>query len=201
MGHACAILTFNASMDKNEIQRVCDDWGNANADLQERGYSLRGLGFPINFSKDQPIFDDYQSASEYLDKTFGDYKQTAVRYREYPCIGRTKRYDELSERLVVAKARLFDLEKPHYAGVSIKTIKCKHCGSSLATEYCGKSWDNNCPICRADLRPASKLDRIAKTNETIRDIKKALREEEQKAQKKMISKSTIHWAVACEVHS
>lgn len=199
MGHACSILTFDSKLSKEKIEKACDTWGDRNCDLEERNWIMGiGLGFPVRFTS--RIFDDYESAREYLDSTFGHYSQIAVQYREYPKISPSKKLNELNERLVKAKARLCDLEKPHYKGVSISTVKCKRCGSSLATSYCGMSWYNNCPICNADLRPESKLERIAKCKDSIKDIEKSIREENMKAQTKMKSKSKLKWAVACEVH-
>lgn len=199
MGHACNIMTFDSSMSKKDIQKKCDLWANRNCDLEERGWDLdRGLD-PIRFTS--KVFDDYESACEYLKGTFGHYDQTAVQYKVYPTAPMSKRYNELSERLVKAKARLWDLEGPHYKGVSIGTVKCKSCGSSLATAYCGKSWNNHCPICRSDVRPESKLEKIRKCKKSILEMESAIRDEEKKAQMKVASKAKLFWAVACEVHS
>lgn len=196
--HACQILTFDSKDSKEKITKICDDWANANCDHLEVGTGYHGLD-PITWTN--RIFDDEKSAMEYLDKTFGRYDETAVRFRRFPAIKPSKKITDLHERLVAAKARLFDLDNTdHYAGVSVKTIKCKTCGSTLATSYCGNTFHNNCPVCRSDLRPASKLERIAKAKQTVSDIEKTIREEEIKARNKVRDKSVLCWAVACEVH-
>ena len=195
--HACDILTFDTD-DKNKIQEECDTWGDYNCDPYERGGRHGGLGSNVRFT--DRIFDTYEEAVDYLDKTFGDYKQTAVRYRKYPKKDFSKTVKDIERRIKEYCERIKKLEMPHYEGVTAKTVKCKKCGSSLATEYCGKSWGNICPICRADMRPQSSLDKLNKYKETIKDLQKKLREEQKKELLKMKAKSKLCWAVAVEVH-
>ena len=198
MGHACQIKTFDATMSKGAIQAECDEWGNYNADLEERCGCLDGLGFPIRFT--DKVFDSEKDAFEYLNGTFGNYSQTAVRYRSYKGVVPTKKKTELTTRLFKAKERLSELNKDHYVGVTYKTVKCKCCGSSFATEYCGRSWHNRCLVCNTDLRPQSKLDAIDSCKKTILGIENSIEEENRKIREKNKKNSTLRWAVACEVH-
>ena len=197
MGHACGILTFD-TQDRNMIRTECDRWAAANADYEET-HGMGTLPGPIKFTS--LIFDTYREAEEYLDGTFGDYRQTAVQYRSYPeAPAETKVMQDLSRRCNEYRERIRELEKPHYAGVTSKTVKCKKCGSSLSTEYCGKTWYNNCPVCRTELRPQTVIDKIVKYKAIIDELEKKRQEEEKKQLLKQKAKSKLKWAVACEVH-
>lgn len=83
MGHACEILEFDAKMSREEIQKACDRWGDLNCDPYERGYPdnphLGGLCRNVKFTS--KVFADFDSASEYLERTFGNYDQTAVQFK------------------------------------------------------------------------------------------------------------------------
>ena len=78
MGHACSILVFPATMSKDEIQDECFEWQRCNADPYECG--PEGPRDRVYWS--YKTFSDRKSAEEYLDGTFGDYDQTAVRFTE-----------------------------------------------------------------------------------------------------------------------
>lgn len=202
MGHTCAVLTFDEKKyTKKQIQNQCDDWGNANADLQERNYSLRGLGYPIKFT--EIIFDSYDEACNYLQGTFGNYKQTAVRYKQANGkVEESKTLLDLQRRITDYRQRIFNLDQPHYQGVKVKTIKCKTCGTVLPTAYCGKSFSNTCPICRSDLRPNTVLEKRASYVATMKELEKKYQLEEKKLREKAQKKGySLFWAVACEVHS
>ena len=200
MGHACEILTFDVSCSKADIQTECDEWGEYNCDIQERGGSGQGLGFSIRWT--DKIFDTREEAFEYLEGTFGDYRETAVKYKiPKKRATRTKAMEDLDRRISEYRQRINLLHEPHYKGVTVKTIKCKDCGAVLPTAYCGKSYNNNCPVCRNDLRPASILEKINKYSKTLSELEKQLKQETLKREKEASSKGyNLCWAVACEVH-
>ena len=198
MGHAITMLTFEENMPKSKIQERCDDWGNGNCDLQERGYALRGLGYPINFTS--WVFNSYEEAKKYLDTTIGNYRQTAVKYKVYPKTEPSNIILDLERRIKEYKNRIAELNKPHYANVKQATVKCKKCGSSLATSYCGRTYYNQCPICKEDLRPESTLQKIEQYNNTIKELEQKRVDEIKKQNVKNESKVTYRWMVCCEVH-
>ena len=78
MGHACSILSFPASMTKDEIQEECYEWQRCNADPYECGPD--GPRERIDWTSIS--FPDRESAERYLDGTFGNYDQTAVKFTE-----------------------------------------------------------------------------------------------------------------------
>ena len=198
MGHAIAMLTFEENMSKSKIQERCDNWGNSNCNIEERGYALQGLGYSINFTS--RIFNSYNEAYDYLDTTTGNYRQTAVKYKVYPKVEPSSTILDLERRIKEYKNRIAELNKPHYANVKQATVKCKKCGSSLSTSYCGKTYYNQCPICKEDLRPESTLQKIEQYNNTIKELEQKRVDEIKKQNMKNESKVTYRWMACCEVH-
>lgn len=197
--HCIDFLTFSAKTDRKTIQAVCDEWGNEHCDPYERGGCYGGLGSKIRFL-DGRLYDSYEEAVEYLETTTGNYRQCAVKYYEYPKIVPTKKLLSLQERRTEYQNRLRSLNEPHYKGVKQATVKCKHCGSSLSTAYCGKTYNNYCPICRTDIRPQSLLDRIDNCNKKLKEVNSLIKAEERSINEKKKNKATINWCVCCEVH-
>lgn len=197
MGHCCDILTFPASMSTRKISKECGVWATNNCDLEETG----GYGYDyLDVKFTDKVFNSYDEASEYLEGTFGDYRQIAVKYKKYPKVQQNKTIADLKRRISEYRIRCNELNNPHYANVKQATVKCKKCGSSLATNYCGRTYYNTCPVCRADLRPESTLKKLEDYEKTIIDLNKKLKDEEKKQNQKNISKAELMWAVACEVH-
>lgn len=198
MGHACSILSFSEKMSNKEIRKECAYWATCNCDLEERG----GYGFDdfdVNFTN--KIFEDYDEAVEYLEDTFGHYGQTAVRYKKYPKIEKSKTELDLERRIEEYSKRIHAIDfTPHYAKVSQATVKCKHCGSSLSTAYCGKTFNNICPICKNDLRPESVLKKKESYQQTVMELQKKLKTEVKRQNLNIASKVEYMWAIACEVH-
>ena len=196
MGHCCQILTFSDRESKTNISRQCGTWADRNCDHEENpsGYEYLDVRFT------DLMFESFDDASSYLEGTFGNYRQIAVRYRKYPPIKDSKIISDLEKRRAEYQKRIDELDKPHYRNVTQATVKCKNCGSSIATKYCGKSYNNFCPVCGSDLRPESlqkKRDSYCKKRE---ELKEKLIQERKKENSKRIEKAEIMWAVACEVH-
>lgn len=220
MGHACEILTFREKdYTKKQIQAECDDWGSYNADAYERGYFNGGLGCNVRFT--DKVFNSEAEAEEYLEGTFGNYSEMAVRYkvpkRQVAPVDRTKYFNskallDLKRRVSEYEERLRALAQPHYANVTVQTIKCKTCGAVLPTKYCGTAYENNCPFCKSDLRPATVREKEAKYVTTYYELKEKYKVLESEAQAKyekacaverkkaMQGGYDMYWAVACEVH-
>jgi len=198
MGHAVSMLSFPEKMDKKRIQAECDEWGDYNCDPYERGGHCGGLQAYINFTS--RIFDSYDEAYDYLATTTGYYRQTAVRYKKYPESKPTKVLEDKRKKVNKYDHLLLELQKPHYKDVKQATVKCKCCGSSLATKYCGSSYNNNCPVCRTDLRPESILEKQRKYKSIIKETEKEIKEEVKKINKKNEAKAELYWMVCCEVH-
>ena len=197
MGHACSILTFPEKMSNKEISKKCGEWATYNCDLQERG----GYGYDyLDVRFTNKIFDCYEDAEKYLNDTFGCYSEIAVRYKKYPKVQPNKAISDLERRIMEYATRITEIDELHYKGVTQATVKCKKCGSSLSTEYCGKTYHNSCPVCRAELRPESTMKKRESYQKTMKDLKEKLRSEEKKQNLRNAAKVEYYWAVACEVH-
>ena len=200
MGHECRVLTFDAKATKEQIRKRCDAWAADHVDRRET--SRTTLVNPIQFTSQ--IFESEGEAEQFLNTTFGDYRMLAVRFKRP-----TGKVPQPTQRLMAVRKRVQDItarlqkyQKPHYAGVKSKTIGCKNCGSALATAYCGKTYGNNCPVCRADLRPPSTLDEIEIAQKQLKAAQKELIQLEREFQAKQTSRGyDLCWAVACEVHN
>ena len=62
----------------------------------------------------------------------------------------------------------------------------------------GRSAPNRCPVCGADLRPASKLERIENARRTVDEIDRKLAEEERCMAKR---NGAVRWLVKIEFHT
>lgn len=198
MGHARHTFTFSLKTSEKAIVETVTDWSYENVDLREIGVpSRREYSIDVWFERNK-VFNSFDEAAEYAGKAWRD--AVAVKYKEYPPFKPTKAMDELTRRISEYDSRIAALDKPHYANVKQTTVKCKCCGAVLPTEYCGKSYKNNCPVCRADLRPDSALSKLNSYKKTVADLRKRLGEETKKINAKNASKAVIKWCVCCDVH-
>lgn len=198
MSHCQEILTFDAKTDRAVIGQKCGRWADTHCDKQENpsGYDTLDICFT------DYVFDNYEDACDYLSRTFGDYREIAVKYFDYPQFKVTKAMIVVDEQIEKYRNILAELDKPHYADPTLKsiTVKCKYCNAVLPTKYCGKSYRNNCPICGNDLRPTSTIEKVGKYNEKLNELYKKRKQLVSAEQKKNKSKATLRWAVGCEVH-
>lgn len=178
---------------------MCDGWADEHADPMEH-VANSGLSAKISF-RDDLTFDNFEKAKEFLESIPDSYHATAVKYYDFKEPLENKNTQELSRRIAEYKERVDKIETTaHFANIKSQFIKCKNCGSTIATAYCGKSWRNNCPVCRNDMRPVTELNKLEKYKETINELKEKLTIETEKLQAKQKKNAIIKWAVHCEVH-
>ena len=185
---------YNENVNKKKIQTYWDEYA-AREDWQE---GCSGLSQDIRWI--DYVCEDYDAAYKYIENhDRGWYDQLAIKFKEYPELKYSKKYETLLNRLKEIQKRLDDLEnKIHYARVTSKFVGCKKCGSKIASAYI-KS--NYCPICRLDLRPTTILEKIKGYKEKISQLKKELEEEKHKMKKKIEKQATIKWLVKIEYHT
>lgn len=195
--HIRTILTFSPTTTPKQIQAACNEWATNNVDQIEHGH--RQYDVPIMWMS--TILEDETAAREYLNNHGRAYEGVAVKY--YEISNRAPSTKEKTATLKVdnLERRLRKLAKPHYKGAKSQTVTCKKCGSKLATAYCGTTWYNHCPVCRADVRPASILAKEDSLNEALQTAKKELRLAEREANQKNRAKAKICTAVIVDVHS
>lgn len=207
MGHNKIIATFDEKIGEKRIQAEVNDWAYRNIDLEEQGFPNKDeFSYPVRFKS--ITLNSYEEAEAYLEKNT-DRDAIAVRYKEYPEV-KSKKATDLKRRIDEYNNRINELDRPHYEGVKQATVKCKHCGASLPTKYCGASeylgggkhrgFKNNCPVCGEDLRPQSVLDKISKYRKTIAELAEQGRDEVKAQNEKNAKKAKIKWAVCVDVH-
>lgn len=141
-------------------------------------------------------------AENFIDKhDRGWYDCLAVRYLEIDRHNPTRAYTELLDRRRKAYGRFTTLNGEVYIStISSAYVGCKRCGSKMnrVAMLKGKTEANRCPVCGADLRPASKLERIENARKAIGEIDQKLAEEELRMAKR---NGTVRWLVKIEYHT
>lgn len=142
MGHCCSILTFDGATSKAEMQAELNDWIYNNYDRLEGPCP----SFAINWSREGKIFDGYKAAEDYLDGTFGNYDQYAVKYHPEAKSEPPAAYVKLMDRCRREAGKLGSAVYAayHYLdGISSAYITCKECGSKLNRELMAKALSDN----------------------------------------------------------
>lgn len=163
--------------------------------VSHQTYQEGGHMSKIRWLKRTPL-DDVDAADEYLKKNdSGWYDCLAVRYKE-PLDNAKLREAQRKVNAAWAKVRTMEQEK-YVDFLKSQFISCKECGSKLNRIFLAKPGMrvNKCPVCGAELRPKSMLDRIEKAKLAA---KKAEMQYKEIAQK---SKSRIMWRVKIEFHT
>lgn len=147
---------------------------------------------------DHEPFNSYDEAEDYIRMMDnGWYDNLAVRFRT-PSI-ESQAYKDLKRRENVLQHKLESLDKKNYfENAKSAYIGCKNCGSKISrTHLICKLKPNHCPICGADLRPATALEQIEKYRTSITSIQNKQAEEK----KKMGEKDEVRWLVKIEYHT
>ena len=190
MSHNIRYEDYDLGINRKHVEESWDNYV-AHADY---GEGASGLPNPIRWIENG-ISESYNEAMARIEKLDdGWYDQIAVKYKSYhPC--KTKKMDNLKLRLAEAEKSLREKAgKIHYSteNVTSEFVGCKHCGSRIATKFIRS---NVCPVCGADLRPASTLETIKRAEEKVKEIKRQMVEEEKKA------KYDVRWLVKIEYHT
>ena len=139
------------------------------------------------------VCDTEADARDYIksvDK--GWYDQIAVRFRVPVETAKTK---DLRNRLMAAREKAREADAVvHFVNAKAAFISCPHCKSKIAQPYIKT---NFCPVCHADLRPASALEKAQKAIQKCRDLEEKLQQAERDAAKK----GAIKWLVKIEYHT
>ena len=195
MGHVVNYDIQAENVNRKKVQAYWDDYA-AREDWQE---GCSGLATNIRWIE-RKICEDEESARDYISENDnGWYDQLAVRFYDYPKLKESKKYSDLKERLSKAEKELYALENTKYTETLTKTefVGCKCCGSKISVKHFKGSY---CPVCRADMRPKSTLDRIERMKEKNESLKKDLKTEEKKLQEKQKKNAKIKWLIKIEYH-
>lgn len=193
MGHDITYMVFDKNTSEKEM------YADRNLYIINNGSRDNGIllssdsGFKLHSNI---ICDSYDDAVDYirthLDK--GWYDDHGVLFRDYSKVKPTKAMENLKEQIKAARDKKEDFIRSHQPNrVKAEFIGCPHCGSKIAKKYLNGV---RCPVCRADMRPKSTLERIDGYDKKIRDLEKRYKE----AEKKMASKAALKWCVKLEFH-
>lgn len=193
MGHNIEHRTYSENIDHKKVQKELDEY--VRQACYQEGSS--GLPYPIRWLN--PIVESIDAAYEYIDSVDkGWYDQIAVRYYDYKKTAPTKKETELLGKISTAHEKYYKLKNNiHYKGIKSAYVACKKCGSKLATKYI---CTNSCPMCNAELRPATTLAQIEKLEENLVILNQQLKKETSRRNEKNKKNATIKWLVKIEYH-
>ena len=182
--------SYPENVNKASVQKELDHLA-AMEDWQE---GCSGLGSPIRWI--DVTLADYDHALQYIeDHDNGWYDQLAVKYKDYP--RSTKMSKAMADLRTRFDAAVASKNKIAQDG-SIKNrtseyIGCPKCGSKLKASYLrGES----CPLCRADLRSPTTLDRLNKAQQRMEELQRKMEEQHKKE-----TKPVVRWLVKAEYHT
>ena len=193
MSHNIKYYTYEDSKDFN--RRMVEAEINDFVRYETYGEGGHGLNPPIDWDYNK-ICDSYEDAEAYLkSKDNGWHYSGAVRYC-LPPEELSKRCASLRDKNQSLAAKFYEETSAiHYKNVHSAFISCKNCGSKIASKYIHS---NFCPVCSADMRPASTLERIKKLKQRVKEAQakyeKALAAEAKKSGK-------YCWLVKIEYHT
>jgi hypothetical protein len=192
--HNVQYLTYAEDVDKKKVQLDGDRIAREE-DWQE---GCNGLGGTIQWI-DQ-VVDSSNKAVDFLDKRASGrwYPQLAVKFKkpDRDVLKNNKKLQGLYAKRIEASKRFSELDTAaHFANAKAAFISCPNCQSKISHSFLS---GNHCPVCRADMRPASKKDQIQKAKEKVESLDKLIETTEEKIAKKH---GKTMWMVRIEYHT
>lgn len=186
MGHCVMHKTYSATWTLNQVAANVIDCVRHSGDR----YGTDIVRMPTD-----KVFDTYDDAIAYIeevDKHF--YDGIAVKYYDYFYVDDNAKIKELRAKIADTVQR----EKDYIAKHSVKnkkaeSIGCRKCGSRLNKELLRSE---RCPLCNADLRSDTTLERIASFHTKVEEYDKKIKLEQVKRK----NKARILWLVKYEYH-
>ena len=187
MGHNIYYITCDENANRAAIMDDIAEHAKRDGD----GYSSR-----FTWHDKIPPYESREKAEEaikMLDR--GWYDDHAVRFYDYSKAEKTAKMAEYEAKVI----ELWEGQKKYRAEHSVHTfqaayIGCPKCGSKLSREYLR---GENCPLCRADLRSKTTLDKLKWYDDKIADYRNRIEEEKRKQKKKAV----VKWLIKYEYHS
>lgn len=188
--HNIEYYSYGENIKRDYVQQTLD----AYVKRQTYGEGGHGLEKGIRWLEHEPVCEDDEAARELIGKRDkGWYDQLAVRYYESEQM-QSKKLSELRQKIRDTYDEYMRRDREIWAeGVKAEFVGCKACGSKLSRVHIKR---NRCPVCGADLRPASTLKSV--------ETAKAKWEKASLAVKKYIathSKKKVMWLVKIEYHT
>lgn len=193
MSHVVKFGDYPENVNKRKVQ---DEW-DYYVQMEDWEEGASGAN-PIRWIECAPC-EDYEAAEKYIEKhDKGWYDCLAVRYLSYEKVKPSAQIKELQDRVVKCRTALRTKEtRFHFADVKSEFVGCKSCGSKISRTYMKH---NYCPVCNADMRPASTLSSIDAAKLALEKAEKALAAEQKKYQQKVKNNAEVRWLVKVEFH-
>ena len=189
MGHAIDYIEVNK---RSDIWKVAERFAARNVD---RGENPSGSYHGNLTIHDKPICDSWEDAKGRIEGwDLGWYSDHAVQFKDKSYLKPTKQMKEIKRQRLETMDKRDEFIKEHMPNrVKAELIGCKNCNSKIAKKYLRGA---HCPVCHADLRPKSTIERIEGYDAKIVELDKRYKELE----KKQTGKCPIRWLVKVEVH-
>lgn len=188
MGHIIGYLTYNENVSKTSVTE----------DIIERARRDGDSGYTatIIWHDNIPPFDTEEQAREFIKAhDNGWYDDHAVRFKDYSKAVKTAKIAEYEAKVIELWEGKKKYEKEHSVhNFQAKYIGCEICGSKLSKSHLT---GERCPLCRADLRSKTTLEKIKWYEDKIADYRKRIEAEKMKQKKN----AKIMWLVKYEFHT
>ena len=187
--HAINYFHFDEKTSKEEIQKEIDSFIIHNSDANH-------AGAPIRFYPD--LCKNEKEAEKFIQSHDNHwYDQLAVKYLTPLAPVTSKKLHELKNQKQNLVTKINTLEyKPHFKEAKSAFISCRNCESKINTEYIRKS--NFCPVCQADMRPATVRNKIAEMQNKLKIFDTKINEEVAALEAK--APNNVMWLVKIEYH-
>lgn len=192
MGHIICHKVLERDVDKAEVldeireEVLHEDW-------QEGGRYHGNLRW-----HEDTVYVGIDKAEEAIDRLTGReaYVDCAVLFRDVEAVPATAKVRSIDARIARVQAAMQSFESAHsiHARKS-RTVSCPRCESRIAVGYMrGRS--ERCPVCGADLRAKSTIERLAEFERRLRDLER----ERAVELKKGAGKAPVRWLLKYEYH-
>jgi ssDNA-binding Zn-finger/Zn-ribbon topoisomerase 1 len=187
-------------MSHNIHYIICDEIVNRKgvmADIAEHARS-DGDGYSSRFTwhDEIPPYETEEKAREaikMLDR--GWYDDHAVRFFDYSKVEKNKKMAQYEEKISALRIAQREYQEEHSVHrFQAKYIGCPNCGSRLSKEHFR---GERCPLCRADLRSKTTLDKLKWYEDKIKELCQKIEAEKIKQK----SKAVVKWLIKYEYHS
>lgn len=194
MSHEIRFASYPENCNPKEVAAEWDEIVR-HEDYQE---GASGLCHPIRWI--DKVLPTREEAVQYINSIdSGWYDNIAVKYRDFSHIKQPKEIEKFDERIQKAQIRYNNLDrKDHFENAKAAFISCPRCKSKIASEYL--RW-NRCPVCGADMRPKTVLDRLSSLEASIKKLQKEKAEAVKAFQAKKEKNAKIKWLVKVEFHT
>lgn len=141
-------------------------------------------------------FETFEEAEKFIKaKDTGWYSDHAVRFKDYSNAVKTKRIEGYEEKI----KELSDAKREYSSAHSVHRFKAKLIGCEKCESKINKDFMHGevCPVCRADLRSKTTIEKLKWYDEKIEDYRNRIKTEKAKLKKLC----TVKWLVKFEYHS